>query len=264
MKAFIVLAALLVGAVAPAQDWAKQRLEDSPRHKEWVAIPSGERTVHSYVVYPEIREKAPVVLVIHEIMGMTDWIQVVADRLAEAGYIAIAPDLLSGMGPNGGRTNAFADTSAIGEAIRALPRAQKLSDLDAVADYGIKLPAANGKIAVAGFCWGGTEAWVYANHRKDLSASFVFYGTGPQQASEVANITHPVYGFYGENDARVNTTIERSVELMKEAGKTFDYVIYEGAGHGFLRAGEAPNASSANAEGFRRGWERWLGILKKI
>ena len=129
------------------QDWAKAKLAKSPRHKEWVKVKNGAREINSFIVYPEVNKKATAVVVIHEIFGMSDWVQQITDELAEAGYIAIAPDLLSGMGPKGGGTDEIAATgnNAVGQAIRALPPDQIASDLNAVADYVAKLPAANGK-----------------------------------------------------------------------------------------------------------------------
>ncbi|MGH9903503.1 MAG: dienelactone hydrolase family protein [Pyrinomonadaceae bacterium] len=249
---------------APAQDWAKQRLEKSPRHQEWVTVKNGNRTVHSFLVYPEVKSKALAVVVIHENRGLTDWVRSVADQLAEAGYIAIAPDLLSGMAPNGGRTADFADGTAIGQAFAKLAPEQVTADLNAVADYVRKLPAANGKLAVAGFCWGGRQTFRFATNRPDLKAAFVFYGNGPETKEEIARINSPVYGFYGGNDARVNATIPKSAELMKETGKKYEPVTYEGAGHGFMRAGEEPAATEANKKARDEAWARWKGILKKL
>ncbi|HVF28277.1 MAG TPA: dienelactone hydrolase family protein [Pyrinomonadaceae bacterium] len=249
---------------APAQDWAKQRLEKSSRHQEWVAVKSGDRVVHSFLVYPEVKNKALAVVVIHENRGLTDWVRSVADQLAEAGYIAIAPDMLSGMAPNGGRTSDFADGSAIGEAFAKLTPERITADLNAVSDHVRKLPAANGKIAVAGFCWGGRQTFRFATNRPDLAAAFVFYGNGPETKEEVARIKAPVYGFYGGNDARVNATIPKSAELMKEAGKKYEPVTYEGAGHGFMRSGEEPNAEAANKKARDEAWSRWKNLLKKL
>src|SRR3954452_24878694 len=138
-----------------------------------------------------------------------------ADEVAEAGEMAIAPDLLSGMGPNGGGTSSFADGTAVGKAIRDLPPDQITADLNAVADYVAKLPAANGKVAVAGFCWGGTQSFRFATNRPTLSAAFVFYGTGPETADAIAKIKAPVYGFYAGNDARVGATVPKTAEMMK-------------------------------------------------
>ena len=138
------------------------------------------------------------------------------------------------------------------------------ADLGAVTDYIAKLPAASGKVAVAGFCWGGGQSFRFATNRKDLKAAFAFYGTGPEKADEIARITAPVFAFYGGNDARVNATIPISEELMKQAGKTYEPVIYDGAGHGFMRAGEAPDAGTANKKARDEAWQRWLAALKKL
>src|SRR5437773_5311470 len=206
------------------QDWAKQRLAKSPRHQEWVNVKNGNRNVSSFIVYPEVKNKATAVVVIHEIFGMSDWVQQMTDELAEAGYIAIAPDLLSGMGPNGGGTAEVAATgnNAVGQAIGALPPDQIAGDLNAVADYVSKLPGANGKVVVAGFCWGGTQTFSFATNRTSLKAAFVFYGTPPQNNPQgqplaidktaLARITAPVYGFYAEKDMRVDATIPPAVD----------------------------------------------------
>jgi carboxymethylenebutenolidase len=264
-KAFVVIIVLLLVSLSvSAQDWAKPRLEKSPRHQEWVVVKNGTRAVHAFLVYPEVKNKALAVVVIHENRGLTDWVRSLADQLAEAGYIAIAPDLLSGMAPNGGRTSDFADSSAIGQAFAKLSPEQVTADLNAVADYVAKLPAANGKVAVAGFCWGGGQSFRFATNRPALAAAFVFYGTGPDNKEAVARIKCPVYGFYGGNDARVNATIPKSAEVMKKAGKTYEPVTYEGAGHGFMRAGEEPNANEANKKARDEAWSRWKSLLKKI
>jgi carboxymethylenebutenolidase len=258
-----------------SQEWAKQRVDHSPRHHEWVNLKNGTRTVSAFVVYPEVKGKAPAVVVIHEIFGMSDWVQMLADEVAEAGYIAIAPDLLSGMGPNGGGTSSFADGTAVGKAIRDLPPDQITGDLNAAADYVAKLPAANGKVAVAGFCWGGTQSFRFATNRPSLSAAYVFYGSGPETPEAVAKIKAPVYGFYAGNDARIGATLPKTIEMMKAAGKTFEPVTYEGAGHGFMRAGETPpppadadqkmrDAYAGNKKARDEAWVRWKGLLKKM
>jgi len=261
----ITASMILFTALTPranAQDWAKARLDKSPRHQEWVKVKQGTRTVNAFIVYPEVKNKATAVVVIHEINGLTDWVRSVADQLAEAGYIAISPDLLSGMGPGGGGTAEFKD--GVGQAIRDLPPDQITADLNAVADYVSKLPAANGKVAVGGFCWGGGQTFRFATNRTSLSAAFVFYGTGPEDAAAIARIKCPVYGFYGGSDARVTATVPKSEALMKAAGKKYDPVTYEGAGHGFMRGGEAPNATEPNKKARDEGWVRWKEALKKI
>jgi carboxymethylenebutenolidase len=199
-----------------------------------------------------------VVLVIHEIFGLSDWAQELADELAAAGYIAVAPDLLSGMAPNGGRTKDF--STGVTEAVSKLNPAQVIADLDAAADYANKLPAANGKLYVAGFCWGGAQSFRFATNRGDLSAAFVFYGS-PPTTEAMSRIKAPVYGFYAGNDARIDATIPDTVSLMKAAGKTYDPVTYDGAGHGFMRAGEAPDASDANKKARDEAWKRWKSVL---
>jgi carboxymethylenebutenolidase len=282
MKRIILIAAALLLSIPMAwsQDWAKQNLEKSSRHQEWVSVKHDNRVVQTFVVYPESKQKAPVVIVIHEIFGLSDWARSVADQLAAHGYIAVAPDLLSGFGPNGGGSSAFASTQDTVKAISGLDPDVITADLNAVADYAKKIPAGNGKIAVSGFCWGGGQSFRFATNRKDLSAAFVFYGPGPK---DVATITAPVYGFYAGNDARIDATIPATTDAMKAAGKKYDPVTYEGAGHGFMRAGEDPandaamkdtgtdpdtqkkhDMAVANKKAHDEGWDRWLKLLKSI
>jgi carboxymethylenebutenolidase len=286
----IAMIVALMGSCAvscTAQAWARAALDKSPRHGEFVTLPEANgRKLQAWVVYPEVKDKAPVVVMIHEIFGLSDWAREMADEVAAAGYIVVEPDLLSGFGPGAaamaasaspsapmdhdhmqmgaagasmvpaqpGGTAAFPDQSSVVKAVSSLPDTQVLSDLDAAADYGKKLPSANGKVFVAGFCWGGGKSFLFATHRSDLSAAFVFYGP-PPPAAAMKNITAPVYGFYAGNDARISATIPQAEADMKAAGKTYDPVVYDGAGHGFMRAGEAPDAdapdSAARAQGFR-------------
>src|SRR3954447_6995296 len=197
MKHLLIIALLACAIVAnaSAQDWAKARLNDSPRHGEFVEFKSGERTLKAFVVYPERKEKAPVVLVIHEIFGLTDWVRGVCDQLAENGVIAIAPDLLSGQ--------TYADIDGARKAISALPKEQVKADLSATSDYALtKIPSANGTLAVCGFCWGGGWTFSYATMNPKLKAAYSFYGTAVDNADEAAKVPCPVYGFYAENDAR--------------------------------------------------------------
>src|SRR5467141_196225 len=224
----ISLLILCAAQISSAQDWAKATLEKSPRHREWVTVKHDNRSIETFVVYPEAKGKTPVVLIIHEIFGMTDWVQDLADEVAAAGYIAVAPDLLSGMGPNGGRTKDF-PAGAVTEAVSKLNPDQVTADLNAAADFVKKLPAANGKLYVAGFCWGGGQTFRFATNRGDLSAAFVFYGPPPEKDA-MSRIKAPVYGFYAGNDARINAMLPDAVAQMKAAGKTYDIVTYEGAG----------------------------------
>lgn len=254
----------LLACNSPAQDWAKARIDKSPRHLEWVKVKQGSREVNCSIAYPEVKDKATAVIVIHEIFGLTDWVRSVADKLAEAGYIAIAPDLLSGMGPNGGGTAELGGNDGVRKVISSLPPAQITADLNAVAEYLKSLPACNGKVAVGGFCWGGGESFRYATENQDLKVAFVFYGVPPGSDQALERIRCPVYGFYAGNDARITATVPRTQERMKTAGKTYKPVTYEGAGHGFMRAGEAPDANAANRQAHSQAWTRWLELLKTI
>jgi len=258
----LFLMVILLGAhFTVAQDWALQKLEHSPRHREWVSVKHGSRTVETLVVYPEAKEKTPVVLIIHEIFGLTDWVQDLADQVAAAGYIAVAPDLLSGMGPNGGRTTSFSPNT-VGEAIHKLNPDQINEDLNAVADYGVKLPASNGKLFVVGFCWGGGQSFRFATSRNDLGAAFVFYGVPPDKEA-MAHITAPVFGFYAGNDERIDATVPETITSMKALGKTYDPVTYPDAGHGFMRAGEDPDGTAANKKAREEAWARWKSLMAK-
>ncbi|HYL35761.1 MAG TPA: dienelactone hydrolase family protein [Bryobacteraceae bacterium] len=259
----ILLLTVLAASGLAAQDWAKAVLDKSPRKHEWVTVTHNGRSVKTFVAYPDTRGKTGVVLVIHEIFGMTDWVEDLADQVAAAGYIAVAPDLLSGMAPNGGGTSDFPQ-GGVGPAIGKLSPDQKTDDLNAVADYGLKLPGANGKLFVTGYCWGGGESFRFATNRPDLKAAFVFYGVPPTK-DEMARIKAPVYGFYAGNDARIDATIPDTVTQMKQLGKKYDPVTYEGAGHGFMRAGEDPGGTeathAANVKARTEAWARWKTLL---
>ena len=256
----ILLGAQTVAAQEWSQPWARERIAKSPRHSEWVTVKHDGRNVETLVVYPESKEKRPVVLVIHEIFGLSDWAQELADEVAAAGYVAVAPDLLSGMAPNGGRTKDF--PTGVTEAISKLNPDQVTADLNAAADYALKLPASNGKLYVVGFCWGGGQSFRFATDRSNLSAAFVFYGPPPANDA-MARIKAPVYGFYAGNDARIDATIPDTISAMKAAGKSYDPVTYDGAGHGFMRAGEAPDATDANKKARDDSWQRWKSLLAK-
>jgi carboxymethylenebutenolidase len=255
----LALASVSLFAAEVIKDFGKERLNNSPRHAEWVEIKSGPRTIKAFIVYPERKDKAPAVLVIHEIFGLTDWVRSLCDELAEAGVIAIAPDLLSGQ--------KFEDVDAARKATYALPQEQVKADLDATADYALtKIPSCNGTLAVCGFCWGGGQAFTYANENPKLKAAYSFYGVAPDSPDQVNNIACPVYGFYGENDERVNATIPKAEDLMKAAGKKYEPVIYKGAGHGFMRSGEPsdPAVREGDKKAREEAWTRWKALLKKL
>jgi carboxymethylenebutenolidase len=261
MRVFAAVLALVAAQAVHAQDWAKTALEKSPRHREWVTVKHGDRSVDTFVAYPESKDKTPAVLVIHEIFGMTDWVQDLADEIAAAGYIAVAPDLLSGKGPNGGRSSSFDQGKAM-EAVSHLDPSEVTADLMAAADYAMKIPASNGKLFVVGFCWGGGQSFRFATNRPGLAAAFVFYGQPPDKDA-MSRIHGPVYAFYAGNDARIDATIPDATAGMKAAGKVYEPVTYDGAGHGFMRAGEAPDANDANKKARADSWVRLKDLLAK-
>ncbi len=248
----------------PALTWARVALDKSPRHREYVTVEHDGRKISTFIVYPEASGKTPVVVLIHEIFGLSSWMKLQADELAAKGFIVVVPDLLTGIGPDGGGTDAlFMSTGTndpVTKAVQTLDAAQVNADLDAVSDYGKKLPSSNGKLAIAGFCWGGGKSFLFATHRSDLSAAFVFYGP-PPPAAAMAAINAPVYGFYGGMDARIGATIPQAQTDMKAAGKFYEPVTYEGAGHGFMRAGQAPDANAANKAAFEQGFARLVKEL---
>ncbi len=250
----------LSGQSLPASDdTARARLNASPRHGEWVKVESGGDTINAWVVYPERSDPAPVVLVIHEIYGLTDWIRSVADQLAAEGYIAIAPDILTGKGPGGGGTESVDRDGAVA-LVRGLDRGEVVVRLNATAQYANSLPAAQDTLAVIGFCWGGRTSFAYAAAQPNLSAAVVYYGTSPS-AEALARIQAPVLALYGGDDARVNKTIPAAETEMKRLGKSYQPEIYDGAGHGFLRAQEGRDG--ANMRASERAWPETIGFLRR-
>lgn len=265
MKYLICLFAFLITSSSVfAQDYALQQLEESPRHHEWVEVSDGDRTIHNFIVYPEVSENAMAVIVIHENRGLTDWVRSFADQLAAEGYIAIAPDLLSDFDENHQKTSDFESSDAARNALYELDQDRITQDLNAVQDYVTQLPAANGKVVVAGFCWGGSQTFRYATNADGLSAALVFYGSAPTDRDQISRISVPVYGFYGGNDQRINSTIPETSELMQEYDKEYIYNIYEGAGHGFMRTGDAPDAERANKTARNSSWEWIRDILSDL
>ena len=259
-RVFVALALICLAQLLPAEeikDFGRDRLNSSPRHGEWVDIKSGDRTIKAFVVYPESKNKTPVVLVISEIFGLTDWVRSVCDELAENGVIAIAPDLHSGQ--------KFEDLDGARKATSALPKEQVKADLNATADYALtKIPAGNGTLAVCGFCWGGGWTFQYASINPKLKAAYSFYGAPVDNAEDAAKIACPVYGFYAEKDERVNAGIPKAEELMKAAGKKYEPVIYKGATHGFMREGDSPTGSPENKKARDDAWARWKTLLSKL
>ena len=244
----------------------ERALAESSRHGEWVDIPlSGGGRLNSWVVYPERADKAPVVLVIHDIRGLSDWARAVADQLAQDGFIAIAPDFLSGKGPDGGGTKALGDQ--VGQTIRTLQEEEVVARLNAAMAYGKKLPASNGRTGVLGFCWGGTQSFGYAMAQPELNAAVVFYGSVPGSTDSsvpeerLAAIEAPVLGLYAGNDARINTTLPPTIAAMLRLNKTYEFHTFEGAGHGFTS--RQSGADGANLAATQHAWPLALHFLRR-
>jgi carboxymethylenebutenolidase len=246
-------------------DHAARALKESSRHQEWVDIKMADGTVlKSFVVYPERSTKSGVVVVIHDIRGMSDIARAAGDQLAQDGFIAIVPDFLSGKGPNGGGTESLG--TGVGQAIQGLSAADVNARLNAAMAYGQKLPASNGKTAVTGFCWGGARTFGFAAAQPGLNAAAVFYGEAPGSAdstweSTLANVKAPVIGFYAGNDARINNTIPGTEAAMKKLGKSYEVHTYEGAGHGFM--GNQAGAAGANLKAAQQAWPTALAFFRK-
>jgi carboxymethylenebutenolidase len=262
----VIPVSLLLAGIAPAQDVFKDKLGKSPRHHEWITVKS--KTGHEvkvFVVFPEVKAPATAVVVIHENKGLTDWVRLTADEVAEAGYIALAPDLLTGMGPGKGDTDAFKTVDDATKALYKLDNTQVMEDLDAVVALAKTLKASNKKVAVGGFCWGGGKTFAYAAHNPNIAAAFVFYGTAPKKKDEMTHIKATVYGFYGEKDARITEEVPDVEKEMKAVGKKYDPVVYKGAGHGFMRSGATPDAKNkADITARQDAWKRWKEILKGL
>jgi carboxymethylenebutenolidase len=253
----VVLDARQSASLPASGQTAQQRIAASPRHGEWVAIKVGATdSVMAWVVYPERPERAPVVIAIHENTGLNTWTRAVADQLAAEGFIGIAPDLTT---PN--KTGSLTEETPgdVGRQLiqRVTPEFANAA-LDAVAKYGMSLPAALPMYGIIGFCWGGTRSFHHATHAPTLGASVVFYGS-PPNAEQMANIKAPVLGLYGGADARINTTIPGTDSTMKRLGKSYEHHIFEGAGHGFLRGQEN---SEANAKAAQEAWPKTVAFLK--
>jgi carboxymethylenebutenolidase len=244
------------------EEQAKARLNESPRHGEYVDVrgPGLATPIRAWVSYPERKDKAGVVIVIHEIFGLSDWIRGVADQLAREGFIAVAPDLISGLGPSGGGTDSVPTRDDVVKLVRGLAPEQADGRLDAVRRYALALPAANGKAATIGFCWGGARSFAYAAARPELSGAVVYYGTSPETAA-LARIAAPVQGHYGGDDARVNATVGPAEAEMKRLGKAFAPFTYDGAGHGFLRA--QTGRDGANYRATAAAWPRTVAFLRE-
>lgn len=239
-------------AVAPGGGEAEERLEQSPRHGEFVKLdlPGTDVKLDTWVVYPERSDKAPAVIVVHEIMGLTDWVRAVADHLASQGFIALAPDMISGK----------ENTGNVTAVVRALEDEEIVERLDIVFDYAKSIPSCTGKVGITGFCWGGAVSFLYAAHQPELAASVPYYGTAPD-AEDLAQVEAPILAHYAEDDARVNVTLEPAEVALKEHGKSFEHHTYDGAGHGFLRAQEGRDGANRGAAA--KAWPRTVEFLRE-
>ncbi|MCA9241771.1 MAG: dienelactone hydrolase family protein [Planctomycetales bacterium] len=240
-------------------------MENSPRHHEWddVKTDSG-RTVRCFVAFPEVKGPATTLVVIHENRGLDDWARSFADQVAEAGYLAIAPDLLSGTAPGGGGTAEYGSTDAARQGIYKLPTEQVREDLAAVFAFAKRQSAGNGKVAVAGFCWGGGQSFAHAGASPHVAAACVFYGTAPGDDATYEAIRAPVYGFYGGDDHRITGAVPAVAKKMEQLDKPYSPVIYEGAGHAFMRRGETEPAGSANHQAREQAWAKLKQLLKSL
>jgi carboxymethylenebutenolidase len=249
------------GKIPPPEEAAKDRLNSSPRHGEWITVDAPGGAVRTWVVHPERSDKAPVVVVIHEIFGLTDWVRAVADQLAADGFIAVAPDLLSGKGKGGAGTDGFPGRDDAVKAVSGLQRAEVFARLDAVRKQALALPNANGRSASIGFCWGGATSFAWAMKQPELDAVVVYYGPAPQEQGAMVKIKAPVLGLYGGDDARVNDTIEPARRAMTDLGNRYDTHVYDGAGHGFLRAQSMPGG--ANLRAAEQAWPLTVGFIER-
>ena len=237
---------------------ARARLDSSPRHGEWVMIPAGKDSVRAWIVYPERKTKAPVVVVIHEIYGLSPWIRAITDQLAADGFIAIAPDLLTGKNLPNSTDSVPAQLATA--AIRTLDPADVHRQISAAANYAMALPAALPRYGVVGYCWGGGVSFEHAVRSPSLGAAVVYYGVSPASAS-LASVSAPVLGLYGGNDARVDATIPPADSAMQALHKTYTHSIYEGAGHGFLRQQDGQNG--ANLKATQQAWRATIAWFRR-
>jgi len=261
---YIPFLLLLLASPLHAQDFALTKLEASPRHHEWVSIPAGERPIHAFVAFPEVSTKALTVIVIHENRGLTDWVRGFADDLAAAGHIAIAPDFLSGVSAERTRTSDFPTQAEASQALYTVSADRITAGLNAAKDYVAQIDAANGKVVVIGFCWGGSQSFRYATTATGLEASFVFYGGAPTDTTSFEGVSAPVFGFYAQNDQRINAALPAVQSAMASYGKPFDIEIYPDSGHAFMRSGEDPSGSEGNKAARVAAMERLLGILNDL
>src|SRR5947207_3112748 len=229
---------LALGALVSLSDSPTVRPSDDV-HAEYVKYRSGKDTITGYLAYPERRDPAPGVVVIHEIFGMSDFIRQTTEQLAKDGFVALAPDLLSRRG------GTPASTDDARKLIAVLNPDTVTLDLDATVAYLRTLKAVRrDRIGVIGFCWGGGQSFRYATNNPSLRAFVVCYGPGPE-ALAVARIRARGLGVYAENDARIDAGLPAVDAAIQTYGKSYRYTVYPGVGHGFLRTRERPEVADS-------------------
>lgn len=260
----IALTLLFTFHSANAQDWARRRLESSVLPHQWVTITGGPRNIQAFIAAPANGQKGTVVVLVHGALGMTDWIRSTADRLAEAGYVAVVPDLLSGSGPDGGATETIFGDNAIRTAVYHLDEGEVFKDLDVVMKYASNHPQSNGKMAIAGFSWGGTEAFRFIRGRSDIKAAFIFHAICLTSEKDINQIQVPVFGYFSAGDTYSYPSVAKCAEISKYAKKTFVNRVYEGSGQHFMFEGELPDAKPADKKSRDTSWQSFLDELKKL
>ncbi|KPK81264.1 MAG: hypothetical protein AMS27_15610 [Bacteroides sp. SM23_62_1] len=201
------------------------------------------------------------VIIVHEDWGLTDWIKSFSEQIAELGHLVIAPDFLSWQESGIESTEGFMNEDLARRSLMNIGHDQIIKDLDAAYHYLRNHSLCNGKVVVIGFAWGAGQVFDYMTGNPDLSAGFVFYGKPASDNKKLEKITAPVYGFYGEYDSRINSSILRTSRRMNKSGINFEPVIYEGGGHGFMRSGERPGANEGNIKARSAAWKRLKELL---
>jgi len=262
------------------QNWAKDKIKQSPLRHEWVTIRSGDRKLKAILVYPEKRRDGTIVLIAHEVFGMSDSTINTAMQIAKMGYVTIAPDFLSGHASIGGGSASF-KPRAHSDLSAELDDDAVDSDFNSWIHYAIEMPQSNGKIAIVGLSWGGGASFRYtAGPHVDpsLKATFVFYDVSPPVTTQgifhnakspgvfpVHRFATPVFGFYASNDNRVMRTLQFTKDAMENAGNRYEPIVYQDADHGFMRLGNDPeNTNPANRGAIKASLTRLSQELEKL
>jgi carboxymethylenebutenolidase len=248
-------------------------VEQSPRHGEWISIPvklsTGTVKMRTWLVQPLGNDKAGVIVVIQPAPGMdigeaprkgegADWLRAVADQIALQGFIALLPDLSSGLAPNGGDFDSFHFADDVAKALQMRSGTDKMEMIRAARDYALKLPRANGKSGTTGFCSGGGQAWESSADMPGVNASVSFYGA-PPDAATMAKIRAPVLAFAGDDDPGLAPRVAAAAPDMQKLGKTFEFKIYPNVTHAFLEH----QTLGENAVATLDAWPRAIAFFKQ-